>query len=154
MTDPVIDHPLLGAYPVRIRIAVQWGEMDAYGHVNNAVLFRYFESARIAYLERCGFVESYARDRIGAILHSTQCRFLRPLYYPDELLVGARATDVAEDRFNMDYRVVSTAADQLAAQGSGIIVSFDYVRHQKAPLPTAVRSRIREIEGEAIPDRR
>ena len=42
MNSPVAD------YPVVIEIPVAWGEMDAYGHVNNIVYFRYFESARIA----------------------------------------------------------------------------------------------------------
>ena len=45
-------HPALDDFAVTVRIPVQWGEMDAYGHVNNTVFFRYFESARVEYLER------------------------------------------------------------------------------------------------------
>ena len=108
-------HSLLADFPIVLTLPVQWGEMDAYGHVNNAVLFRYFESARIAYLERCGFIESMERDRIGAILHSTACRFRSPLYYPDTVEVGARATDVASDRFTMEYRVVSLTKQAVVA---------------------------------------
>jgi acyl-CoA thioester hydrolase len=61
--------------------------MDAYGHVNNTVQFRYFESARVEYLAKCGFLRSWEEDRIGAILHSTGCCFRRPLFHPD---YGAR----------------------------------------------------------------
>jgi len=39
-------------YPVVVDIPVAWGEMDAYGHLNNIVYFRYFETARMAYFER------------------------------------------------------------------------------------------------------
>ncbi len=137
----------LAEFPVVVRLPVQWGEMDAYGHVNNAVFFRYFETARIAYLERCGFVESYERDRVGAILHSTHCRFRRPLYYPDTVLVGARADEVGEDRFGMRYRVVSNVQGEVAADGGGLIVSFDYGAGRKAPLPEKVRALIAELEG-------
>ena len=56
--------------------------MDAFGHLNNIVYFRYFETARIHYFERCGFMATYEEDRIGAILHSTSCRFRRPLHFP------------------------------------------------------------------------
>ena len=140
-------HPLLAGFPVRISLPVQWGDMDAYGHVNNTVFFRYFESARIAYLNLCGFLDSYERDRVGAILHSTECRFRRPLFHPDTVLVGGRATDVAEDRFRMAYIVVSRAADAVAGEGSGLIVSYDYENRMKCPLPAAVRARIRELEG-------
>ena len=86
----------LSAFPVVVEIPVQWGEMDAYGHVNNTVIFRFFESARIAFLERCRFIAAYDELKIGAILHSTDCRFRQPLYYPDTVLVGARAMEILE----------------------------------------------------------
>ena len=117
MRDEPNVHELLDGFPVIVRLPVQWGEMDAYGHVNNAVLFRYFETARIAFLERCGFLEAYERDKIGAILHSTDCRFRRALRYPDTVLVGGRALDVSEDRFTMGYRVVSLEHDEVVAEG-------------------------------------
>jgi acyl-CoA thioester hydrolase len=142
-----MSHELLAGYPIVIEIPVQWGEMDAYGHVNNAVLFRYFESARMAYFERCGFTGSYQRDKVGAILHSTSCRFRRPLFCPDTALVGTRVSDIGEDRVTMDYRVVSRSQDAMAAQGTAIIVSYDYVNGRKAPLPKAVRQAIMKIEG-------
>ena len=40
-------HAELAGWPVIVEIPVQWGELDAYGHVNNTVFFRWFESARI-----------------------------------------------------------------------------------------------------------
>jgi acyl-CoA thioester hydrolase len=148
MTDAA-GHRLLAGYPVCIRIPVQWGDMDAYGHVNNTVFFRYFESARIAYLKRCGFLDSYEERRLGAILHSTECRFRRPLFHPDVVLVGGRATEVGVDRFTMSYAVVSTVADELAAEGTGLIVAYDYGRREKCPLPDDVRRKIEVLEREA-----
>lgn len=142
MRDEPNVHELLDGFPVIVRLPVQWGEMDAYGHVNNAVLFRYFETARIAFLERCGFLEAYERDKIGAILHSTDCRFRRALRYPDTVLVGGRALDVSEDRFTMGYRVVSLEHDEVVAEGAGVVVSYDYVRKAKTALPEEVRRRI------------
>ena len=142
-------HSLLADFPIVLTLPVQWGEMDAYGHVNNAVLFRYFESARIAYLERCGFIESMERDHIGAILHSTACRFRSPLCYPDTVEVGARATDVASDRFTMEYRVVSLTKQAVVAEGQGVIVSYDYARGRKAKLPEGIQRKIARLEGEA-----
>lgn len=138
---------LLTDYPVVIRLPVQWGEMDAYGHVNNVVFFRFFESARIAYFERCGFIASYHDHHVGAILHSTSCRFRRPLFYPDTALVGSKVTDVQSDRFMMEYRIVSQQQHAVAADGSGLVVSFDYSAGTKSPLPADVRAAIRELEA-------
>lgn len=133
-------------FPVVIELPVQWGEMDAYGHLNNAVYFRYFESARIAYFLRCGLLDSYRDSSIGAILHSTQCRFRASLQYPDTAVVGTRVTDVQDDRFTMTYRVVSRAQNAVAAEGQGIIVAFDYATRAKTRVPEDVREGIRKME--------
>jgi acyl-CoA thioester hydrolase len=133
-------------FPVVVRLPIHWGEMDAFGHLNNVVYFRFFETARIHYFERCGFMATYQEDRVGAILHSTSCRFRRPLHFPDSVLVGTRVQALGEDRFTMAYRVVSVAQRAIAADGTGLIVSFDYVNRTKVPLPLAVRQAILAIE--------
>ena len=140
-------HQLLEGFPVVLRLPVQWGEMDAYGHLNNTVFFRYFESARMDYLERCGFVKSWEVDRIGAILHSTSCRFRTALFHPDTVAVGGRCSRLDEDRFTMEYRVISEASGVLAAEGVGVVVSFDYDARRKTAIPAAVRAGIERLEG-------
>jgi acyl-CoA thioester hydrolase len=147
MTGISTDHHLLTEYPVAIELPVQWGELDAYGHLNNTVFFRYFESARMAYLDRCGFSEIYESDRIGPILHSTECRFRSVLYHPDTVLVGARTLQIERDRFVMGYAVVSRSQDKIAADGRGTLVSFDYKTRTKVTLPESVRLAIEELEG-------
>lgn len=138
--------PQPDAARIIITVPVAWGEMDAFGHVNNAVFFRYFESARIAYLEAIDF-RGDTPDRVGPILASTHCRFRRPLAYPDTLRVHARATLVDEDRFTMEYRILSDQLGAVAAEGGGVVVAYDYAHARKARLPDAVRARIREIDG-------
>lgn len=144
-----LSEQLLAGYPIVVPIPVQWGELDAYGHVSNVVFFSYFESARMLYLERCGFLESYDRDKIGVILHSTSCRFRRPLFYPDTALVGARVADLAEDRFTMAYEIVSEQAAAPAAEGSASVVSYDYTAHQVVPIPQDVRAAIQRLESKS-----
>lgn len=138
---------LLAAYPVVIEATVAWGEMDAFAHVNNAVYFRWFESARIAYFDRIGFRDSMQGSGVGPILASTRCRFRLPLEYPDTVSIGTRVSDVGEDRFTMLYAVVSQRHGKLAAEGEGLLVSYDYRAGRKAPIPDLVRRAIEELEG-------
>ena len=147
MPDPVSTHPELTGFPAVLTLPVQWGEMDAYGHVNNTVFFRYFESARIAYLDACGFLQAYERDRIGAILHSTDCRFRLPLIHPDTVQVGAKVVGIGNDRFTMAYRIVSLGADAVAADGTSVVVAYDYAANRKTALPAIVRQRIAALDG-------
>ncbi len=138
---------LLEGFPVVVELPVFWGDMDYFRHVNNIVFFRYFESARIEYLERIGFREEAQADGAGPILHSTQARFRRPLTWPDTVLVGARTVEVGEDRFTQEYRLVSRAQGEVAAEGSGILVAFDYAANRKVQLPERVRAAIRSLES-------
>lgn len=137
----------LEGYPVTVDMPVAWGEMDAYGHVNNIVYFRYFETARMAYFERLETPEFLGRDPVGPILASTSCRFKAPLRYPDTLTVGARIARVDEDRFVMFYAVFSHTLGKIAAEGEGTIVCYDYRENRKAALPERLKARIAEIEG-------
>lgn len=134
------------AFPVTVEIPVQWGEMDSFGHVNNTIYFRYFETARITYFERAGFTASMKRDGIGPILASTKCRFRSPVIYPDKVIVGVSAIEMKDDRFTMVYAVWSDAQQKIAADGEGLIVAYDYKANQKAQLPTAVREAITKIQ--------
>lgn len=148
MTRPA--HPLLTDYPVHLTIPVQWGEMDAYGHVNNTVFFRYFESTRMAYLEACGLTETMERDQVGAILHSTSCRFRRPLVWPDTVYLGGRVARLEPDRFLMEYLIVSASQDAVAGEGNGLIVCFDYAAGAKCPVPPGVAEAIRRLEADRL----
>jgi acyl-CoA thioester hydrolase len=138
---------LLEGYAVVIETPVAWGEMDSLGHVNNIVYFRYFESARMAYFGEVGFWNHMEETGVGPILASTQCRFRLPLEYPDTVSIGARSRDIGDDRFVMEYIVVSHRHRKVAAEGSGLIVVYDYRAKRKAPLPDEIRRRIEAIES-------
>ncbi|HEX8422205.1 MAG TPA: thioesterase family protein, partial [Pyrinomonadaceae bacterium] len=83
------------------------------------------------------------------ILASTQCKFKIPLTYPDTVSVGTKISEIEADRFNMKYTVVSHAHAKVAAEGEGLIVSYDYRAQKKAPLPDEIKERIRILENSA-----
>src|SRR4051794_18164126 len=137
---------LLSAYPVVVELPVFWGDMDYFRHVNNIIYFRYFESARIEYLERIGFRQEMENGGIGPILHSTQARFRRPIEWPDTVIVGARTTGVGDDRFTQEYRLISRASGEIAAEGSAVLVAYDYANARKAAPPARVHAAINAME--------
>lgn len=140
-------HSLLEKFPVVIETPIAWGQMDAFQHLNNTVYFRFFESGRIAYFERLNFLEYLEETGVGPILASTSCRFKIPLTYPDSVFIGTRVSGVQDDRFTMDYYVVSQKHAKVAAEGSGLIVCFNYSENKKAPLPIELRERIAALEA-------
>lgn len=137
---------LLRGFPVRIEIPVAWGEMDAFGHVNNVAYFRYFESARIEYFTRLEYLDKARAGGIGPILAATDCRFRLPLEYPDTVTAAARVTEIGADDFVMRYLLVSHRHQRVAAEGGSRIVNFDYGNKCKSPLPQELRERLARLE--------
>jgi acyl-CoA thioester hydrolase len=138
---------LVAGYPVVIQLPVVWGEMDSYRHVNNAVYFRYLESARLEYFARLNWLEFEKQTGIGPILQATQARFRRPLSYPDTISVAARVTSIHRDRFTLDHRIVSHAQKAIVTLGQGTVVTFHYASGKKVPIPEELRRRIEELES-------
>ncbi len=65
---------------------IRWGDMDALGHVNNTVYFRFMEQARIEWLYALRGEGSHASGS-GPVIVNASCTFLVPLVYPGDVEV-------------------------------------------------------------------
>ncbi len=138
-------------YTVQIEMAVRWGDMDAFQHVNNTLYFRYFETARVAYFDELGGMEIDGTNGIAPILAWTDCRFRLPLTHPDTLTVGTRAVELGTDRFLLAHGVHSARHGRLAAEGHALVVMYDYQKGEKTAVPETLRAGIIELEGRELP---
>jgi acyl-CoA thioester hydrolase len=134
-------------YPVVLHQNLIWRDMDAYQHINNAVYFRYFEDARIAYFKKSGIVEHMERFNIGPILASTHCDFRAPLVFPDIIQVAADVVEIGSKRFKMNYVVYSEKLNKIAAEGSGLVVYYNYASQQSCEIPQGVVSAIKVLQS-------
>ena len=141
----------LGRYPVSVDIPVAWGEMDAYGHVNNAVYLRYFETGRIAYFKRSGIDARMAGERIGPILARASVDFRKPVAFPDTLTVTTTITQLGNTSMTMAYRLWSQTLGALAAEGDSVVVMVDYKTGSKIAVDAALRERILRLEASGTP---
>jgi acyl-CoA thioester hydrolase len=128
-------HPLLTSFPVVIELDVGWSDMDSFDHVSNLVYFRYFQDARLVYLDRIGWLASKRERGLGPILKSTSATYRKPLKFPDRVWVGARVSDLQPDRMTFEHKVVSRAWDAVACEGTAVIVSYDYRNECKYAVP-------------------
>ena len=140
----------LKGFPIIIEQALNWGEMDMHGHVNNVWFFRYIENARIAYYEAIGKRDYERKTDASFVLASTTCSFKSPLVYPDIVIVGAKVEEILKDRTIMGYRLIGKKHNRIAAEAQATLVSFDYAKNRKIRFPEALRQRIGDLEGKAF----
>ena len=137
---------VLSRWPVTIELPVQWGEQDAFGHVNNVVYLRWFESVRIAYFERCGVLEGLPET--GPIQARQEIDYRLPLRYPDRVLVSTTVTRLGNSSFTMGLRLRSHAHERaIAAEGVAVVVMMDYRSGRKISLTGDLRKRIAALEA-------
>jgi acyl-CoA thioester hydrolase len=113
------------------RETVRFRDVDAMGHVNNAVFLTYLEEARIAFLLPLGAEVS------SMILARVEIDFRAPLRMGDEVEIGVRPANVGTKSFELEYEVRSR--DLVAAEAKTVIVSFDYEGGRSIEVPDSWR---------------
>jgi len=126
-------------------VTVRWGDMDALGHVNNAIYFQYVESARVGYFEERGW---NSRDpsptRQGPVVVSQMFNYRRQLHYPGEVEVGLECTEIRGRSFVLSCAIFRKETNELIGDGSCVVVWLDYAAGKAVEFPPTVRDRLME----------
>jgi acyl-CoA thioester hydrolase len=143
---------VLKDYPVVTEVPVRWADMDSLGHVNNIMYLQYFETGRIAYMERAGLGPPGPawRDH-GFIVASVDCLYRAPHTYPDTVSVGARVSSMGDDRIVIEHAAYSQQSGKIAAEGTALLVSYDYASCKRIPIPPVFREAVLALEGKDLP---
>ncbi|GAB4356087.1 MAG: thioesterase family protein [Gammaproteobacteria bacterium] len=119
-------------------MAVRWGDMDALGHVNNTVYFRYCESARVGWLASVG--HAIEEGPTGPVVVNASCTFHTPIVYPAEIAVEMFAGNPGRSSFDTWYEIrPADRPDPLYAEGASRVVWVDHTMGRSVPIPEEIR---------------
>ena len=125
------------------RQTVRWGDMDAMGHVNNAMYFRYLESTRIDWFRAVGFVPDPQGQ--GPVIVNAFCNFYKQLEFPGDLLVRMYASDPARTTFETWATIErADAPGAIWAAGGATTIWVDFPKQKAVPLPDWLRRLVNE----------
>ena len=122
-------------------IPIRWGDMDAMGHVNNTVYFRYFEIARLDWIYKvCG---GWQGSTQGPVIVNAFCNFLRQLEFPGDVRARFYVTNPGRSSFDTYLTIERTDQPGVVwAEGGAKMVWTDYATRKSVPLPEALRAQI------------
>jgi acyl-CoA thioester hydrolase len=127
--------------PVHVeRIPIRWGDMDAMGHVNNTVYFRYMEQARIGWFESLVGREAAWKDT-GIVIANASCNFKRALNYPGTVEVCVRVGAPGGSSLPTFYEM--RMERELYADGAATVVFIDMRAQKPVRIPERIRSLLR-----------
>jgi acyl-CoA thioester hydrolase len=124
-----------------MRIPIRWGDMDAMGHVNNTIYFRYLEISRIEWLTEIGGTPDPTGQ--GPVIVNAFCNFYKQLEYPGDII--ARHYTCNPGKSSFDTYITLERVDQpgvIYAAGGATTVWVDFPRQKSIPLPDWVRAAI------------
>ena len=131
---------------------IRWGDMDAMGHVNNTVYFRYIETARIAWLEQVGALPDPTSE--GPVIVNAHCSFLKQLTYPGEIEVTTYVGPPGRSSIEVSHDIRLVGADgepgALHAEGGAKLVWVDFKAEKSRPLPDWLRASLPTQKSVAI----
>jgi acyl-CoA thioester hydrolase len=129
-----------------VPITVRFRDIDAMGHVNNAVFFTYLETARVDYMRDVVFLlEGRDLTQVGLILAQISCQFQAPIFYGQLVEVGTRAVEMRNSSFIIEHRI--EADGQLAALAEAVVVHYDYQAGRSVRIPDEIRARVEAFEA-------
>jgi acyl-CoA thioester hydrolase len=125
------------------RIPIRWGDMDAMGHVNNTVYFRYMEQTRISWFDRLLPHRDVSKGT-GIVVASTSCNFRRPMGYPGTVEVKLFTESPGASSVTTYYELRVNDDPQLFADGTAVVVFIDPHTKKPSRIPDAIRNLIKE----------
>ena len=119
------------------KIAIRWGDMDAMGHVNNTVYFRYMEQARIGWFDALVPAAEAWKDT-GIVIANASCNFKRALNYPGTVEVRVTIDPPGGSSVPTFYELMME--DTLYADGAAVVVFIDMKSQKPIRIPEGIRS--------------
>ncbi len=125
-------------WPISIEIPVPWRDIDAAGHVNNAVYFSYFETARLAVF--MGPMGMRTPRDLTLIVARAECDYVTPASMGETLVVRVWTTRIGTTSFDFAYEAREKETGRVVARGKTVQVMFDYAKGEKMPVSPTLRA--------------
>jgi acyl-CoA thioester hydrolase len=117
---------------------------DAYGHINNAVYYSFFDTAVNSYLIEHNVLDVLKSEIIGLVIE-TQCKYFSPIVFPDLIHVGMKVTHLGTSSVKYEVAIFKNDDDIASAMGHFVHVYVDRKSNKSTPIPQNVRTVLQEL---------
>ena len=117
---------------------VRFRDLDALGHVNNAVFLTYIESARVAFLVGLGAATTL--EDMALIVARIEIDFRAPVGFGEEVEIEVRASRFGDKSFDLDYEL--RVDGKIVAEAKSVLVGYDYDKGETVTIPDDWRARL------------
>ncbi len=129
-----------------LTIRIDWSELDLYGHVNNVMIFKYIQAARINYCEKIGMDILNDKEKPGFIVAASNVLYKKKILYPGQLRVESQVQWLKNTSFQLDH-LIYNEHNETVVEAYDIIVVYDYEKNSKTAITDELRKTIEQVEN-------
>ena len=120
-------------YPFHVEMETRWRDLDAFGHVNNAVFATYIENARATLFDKWNL--PYLGKGQSLILASMTIDYLKQLKHPTKIIIGQRISRIGNSSFDVESSVfIEENKLSPIAISKIVVVCFDFDKQKPVPV--------------------
>ncbi len=137
--------PSLSQFPFHFEAQTRWDDNDIYGHLNNTVHYRLFDTAVNSFLVQNNILDFRNSDKVYLVIE-TSCTYYNELAYPDALIVGVGVTYLGNSSVRYHTALFKKNTHSAAAAGHFVHVNVDKKTRQPLPIERASREIFEKIK--------
>jgi acyl-CoA thioester hydrolase len=121
-----------------ISLRIDWSEMDVFGHINNVMIMKYVQAARLNYIEAIGLMNLHRTQNIGFMVAETNCQFKKELNFPGNISIDTENVFVKNTSFSLEHTLTNDKGE-LIAIAKDVLVVFDFTKKEKCLIPEGIK---------------
>jgi acyl-CoA thioester hydrolase len=127
---------------------IRFSDIDALGHVNNAIYLTYFEQTRIYYFGSL-ISEKWDWNKFGLLVARNEIEYKAPILLNDKVSIHLGCKHIGTKSFSLDYRVEVERGSQkfVACVGASVMVSFDHQQNVTTAIPEIWREKFGALKS-------
>ena len=126
------------------KAGTRWDDNDIYGHLNNTVHYKLFDTAVNSFLLDHNLLD-FSKGESVYLVVETSCSYFAELAYPDKLAVGLRITRLGTSSVTYETGLFKEGETQAAAAGHFVHVLVNKASRKPVPIDEVSRATVRGI---------
>lgn len=118
-------------------IEIRFSDLDAYGHVNNALFFTYLETARIKLFQQ--HFGAFLDSELMFLVVRAECDYRLPIELNDPLQISVYTDQVRHSSFDFSYRMYD-GAEKVFAEAKTVMVCYDPKIKKPVAIPPEIKA--------------
>lgn len=129
----------------KIHIQIRMTDLDPFGHVNNGVIYSYYDMGRINYLK--DLQEETNWEKMDKVIVHTACDFMESILFQDDIRVESKVIGIGNKSIKLLQRIIDNKTDNIKSTCFSIMSGYDKGTNSSKIISSIFKEKVEKYEG-------